>query len=380
MKKLKINWRSKRVIFLIILILFAGWLLFTKSGKTTYQSLLILSEELPANRIRPLSLVTKKPTTETFTIPDGERQLKVDLVRPAGTKKFPLVIISPGAGAPFGQSSIARLSKALGRIGVGVAFVEVPELRDLGKTEQQHLSRVIPSLVNSFKYFQKQSYSTKIGYLGFCVGATAALDAAEEKEISSSVSFIIAFQPSFSLGASVLLTGNALKPDGSFRPYDVNVLSKTVIIRIALEKLGTGDQKILGKAFIDKQDAPLQELTSDGQTVYNYLYNRDPNKFFELFNQLPLAVKENINNLYPDPRTSQLKAKVFIFSSGADSYMSIEESDLLAKRLPASQVHYTRLESLVHMQPDQHFKIFRDLGEYAKIYSFIYSTLSFIKH
>jgi hypothetical protein len=219
--------------------------------------------------------------------------------------------------------------------------------------------------------------------MGFCIGATLGLTAAEDTSINTKVSFVIADQPSYN-GVSMLslFSKKSLGPNGEIADFEAQPLTIKVLRDIYIEALDSEGDKVILRELFDKGldiSAPeFQNLSKDGKAMFYLLNNTDPKQIDVLREKLPKAVAEKAVSGSPKPKIKNLKAKVFNLANVTDSYIPATESRFLVNDLPKEQIYHLEVAGLNHLEPNQHFKIFQDLKLYLQLFQFIYQTLNWV--
>jgi pimeloyl-ACP methyl ester carboxylesterase len=105
-------------------------------------------------------------------------------------------------------------------------------------------------------------------------------------------------------------------------------------------------------------------LSPQGRAVYDFVNNTDRQRVQELFAQLPINIKSEIQSLSLSKRDlSGIKAQVILVHGLDDPMIPYTESVALAGALPPSQVRLFLVNGLVHVDlkpaPVDYWRIYR---------------------
>lgn len=372
------TWPSRIVagglIFLIaVLVALAG----THQGRVAVKALLVLPHLFPAPPVRPLEWLTPSPVRKEVTIAYDSSRMLADVYRPTGAGPYGAVIIFLGV-APAGRDDprLVRLAEGLARAGV---VVMIPESENLKQ------SRIMPQEVNglvaSFQYLQRQDFVAKerIGFAGFCIGASLAVVAAQDPRINEDVAFVNSFGGYFNaldyIRAIMTKTATYGGRDEPWQPSDqpVRVLSEHLINTVE----NSEDREILSRALLGKEDVPRQELdklSPEGRTIYELLTTKARARVDQLLGQLPAKTQENLRLISPSNGINRLLAKTYIMHDREDQLVPYVESRKLADSL-ASRAHYTEFAFFQHVDPTQSVDPIAFIREAAKLFWHVYLIL-----
>lgn len=302
------------------------------------------------NKYKYLKRVTKEPVRETTALESQGRVLAADVWRPNDNRRHSAAIISLGVDLPKNDDQVVRLANQLARIGFVAVAVDVPEL-----LQTRYTYKTAEDIVNIFKFTQNLPNvdSKRVGFTSFCIGAALSILAAEDPRIAEEVHFINT--------ATVLFNLYTLSRDITTRtvndapePYAWNpdVKSWQVLIGEFVDYLPHNAEKqlltdiLMGRVRPDKDQ--LARLSPDGQSIFQYLTNKDISRSKELWEALPEAGREKLALESPKTKIGELRTKTFVLVDGYDTYNPHTESLALAESLPRDQAVLTELKLFDH--------------------------------
>ncbi len=319
------------VIALIILAL-----LFFQPVVATTKVLLFISEQFPQIPLKPLHLFTNQPKHEQVQFGDG---IVADLFLPNRVEKSPAIILAMGVRTNEKDKPILLgLSDTLARLGYVVIW---PRLEALDK-EQIKYERP-QTFISAFKYLEQYPgvERSRISYIGFSVGSSLAMVAAEDPSINNQVHSLIFF-------------------GGYYNIYDylTSLATKSMVVdgqNIAWNPAEDGVNH--AKGILEKEGLEL------GQFISAPLSKEDTNRLLQYS---------------PDQNLENFKAAIFILHEKADNYVPFVESIKLKQAL-AGQVPTTfHLANLFeHVQPKKGFSP-DVISEFAGLFVFLHKLFMYL--
>lgn len=302
------------------------------------------------NKYKYLKQVTNEPVRETASIQSQGRILTADVWRPNDNRRHAAAIISLGVDLPKNGDQIVRFGSQLARIGFVAVAVDIPEL-----LETRYTSKTAEDLVNIFKFTQNLPNvdSKRVGFTSFCTGAGLSLLAAEDKRIAKDVYFINTATVLFDLytlsrDITTKTINDVPEPyswlpnlkswqvlTGEFVDYLPDIAERQLLTEILMGRVKPGKDQ-------------MAQLSQDGQSIFEYLTNKDVSKSKELWEALPEAGREKLALESPKTKIKELRAKTFVLVDGYDTYNPHTESLALAESLPRDQVVLTELKLFDH--------------------------------
>jgi dienelactone hydrolase len=292
--------------------------------------------------------------------------VEATLVRPGHGKRWPAVVFVNGA-TKLGHlhPDVQRLARGLARAGYLVVVPELPGLRR-GEITLQTLAATVA--VARTTAARPDVRDGRVGFVGVSVGASLALCAAEDRNLSGRVSAVAGIAPYTDLEevARVATTGY-VRAGGRLVPYDSDDFVQLAVARsfaASLPARRDRDRLVrLLAAIPTERDEPLRglrprSLGPQGRALVRLLRNRDSGRFDALWRELPPAVVAAAQRLSPVVGASRLDAPVVLATAPDDKYFPVAESRSLAAR--SSRVRVTVTSALSHALPEPSL---RSLGD-----------------
>lgn len=287
---------------------------------------LFVSEEFPQIPIKPLGLITPTPTTEQIELGEGQEKIIGDLLIPESEQKNPALIVAMGVRtSEKDKPMLLGFSETLSRLGYVVLWPRLQALEnETVKNEQPE------TFVRSYQYLQERPEVDKdrISFVGFSVGSSIAMVAAENPSINDKVHGFVFF--------------------GGY--YNI----KDYLHSLATKSMTIDNQQIPWEPSQDGINHAQRVLDQYGLKV-------------EQFKKPENSTSEQIQRLLrysPDQRLKDFKASIFILHDKSDSYVPYAESEKLKNALEGKvSITYHQSDLFAHVQPQQEtsLKILREL-------------------
>lgn len=347
-----------RRVLLILLLAVVLAVALVPAARAGADTLLLMPEFFPGAPVRPLEWVTVPPKRSTVELHYAGQTSIASLYEPGTPGPHGGLIIFLGvAPAGLDDPRVVRLGDGLARIGL---VTLIPQSQDMIN------SKVDPSeideLVAAFQYLATRLNVApdRIGLGGFCIGASIALDAAEDPRINQQVALVNSFTGYYDLTsyATSILTHSIApyppEPGVSRVPWEPSANATAVLDDelISLDPNPT-EQALLHAAARDP-NAPRPDpskLSPLGHTLLTLLTTRDPATVEKAFGDLPAADQQIIRRLSPSTHLSDLKARVFIMHDVADTNVPYVQSRMLAAHLRPGQGEYDEFHFFNHVDP-----------------------------
>lgn len=326
----------KAKIILIVLIIFI--LIFFQPIVVATKVLLLISEQFPQIPLKPLSLLTREPKHEQIKFGNG---IAADLYIPTQILGFPWVAQDKAAALILAMGVrtnekdkpiLLGFANTLTRLGYVVVW---PRLKDL---DVDRIKYERPqTFLNSFQYLQKRPEVDKhrISFVGFSVGSSIAMVAAEAPSINSNVHSLIFF-------------------GGYYNVYDY------------LKALATKSMVLDGQ---DISWNPAQGAVNHAKEIL-----KKEGLKLEEFQFAFQAEHPRLLKLSPDQNLSNFKAPIFVLHEKADSYVPYVESIKLKQALKGKVPVTFHLANLFeHVQPKKGIS-FEQIREFAVLFGFLYKV------
>ncbi len=285
---------------------------------------------------------------------DG-RSYQADVYRPLTAPRMAIVLL-PGA-SPAGKDD-PRLVEFAAWLASARFVVLVPDIVRLRHLELR--ADIIPQVVDTLRYVNETANLApqgKTGIVAFSVAAGPALLAALVPEVRDRVAFVLSIGGYHDLLATLTfsITGY-FKADGQWQHRPPQDLGKWVFVLSNADALpDRSDRELLAqmaKRRLADQDPSVlaPRLGREGQAVYRFISNTDPEKSQALFAALPSAITSEARALSPSARDlSALRARVILVHGRDDSIIPYTESVALARALPSSQYTLVLVSGLYHV-------------------------------
>lgn len=357
---------------LVPALLAALLLALTHPGWVATRTVLLLPDMFPTSPLRPLTWVTAAPRVEEYNYDFPAGHIDSDVYVPASGGRHGAVIVLLGAvGFPRRDPTLVRFADGLSRAG---AVVMIPESSNLQQGDI--LPDEVDGLLQAVTYLRARPEVDpgRVGFLGFSVGGSMALLAAEDERGRDQIAFINAFGSYYD--AADLLRAVAtreIRVDGQSLPWEpaeltVWVFSRQLIAPLPAER----DRDILARAFLDKQPealAELGELTADGRLVLELLSQPAPERVDQILADLPEGIRARLRGISPSQGLGGLKAAVYLMHDRSDSYIPFTQSRKLVARAPPGTVRtYSEFDLFAHVLPDRPLEGLDFAREVLKLY------------
>lgn len=321
------------------LILLAFGLLFRSPLTAAAKVFLLASEQFPQIPVKPLGLISSPPRTEKIELGEGENKIVAEVFLPAAAGQHPAIIIALGVRTqekdrPF----VVGFADTLARLGYVVFWPRLETIDlDLIKFERPQ------TFTTSFQYLEKRAEvdPQRISFMGFSVGSSLAMVAAEDPAINERVRGFVAFGAYFSI-----------------LDYLRALSTKTILV--------------------DGQTAAWQP-TEDGLNQVTDVLGKEGLKLEQFSDDLLSPTeKGGILRYSPDQNIANFKTPIFILHEKADGYVPYVESLKLKQALEGKVPLTFHLANLFeHVQPKKGFS-FEILGEFAGLFGFIHQAIAFL--
>ena len=362
------RWRVIAALLALLIVL----PLLTHPGRVAAKTLLLLPDMFPNSPVRPLTWVSGAPRLEerSFDWPGGH--IDADLYLPAsGGRHGALVLLLGAVGFPRRDPALVRFADGLSRAGAVVMIPESTNLQngDILPTEVEGLILAVEHLRS-----RPEVDPRRVGFLGFSVGGSMALLAAESDGGRGQIAFVNAFGAYYD--ATELLravASHTIVVDGQGAPWEPSELTVWVFMRQVIASLpDERDREILARAFLDGQpeaQAELDQLSMDGRLVVELFRQPPPQRVDEIVATLPASTRERLRAISPSEGIDRLTADLYLMHDRSDSYIPFTHSRRLANAAPPGALRaYTEFDLFAHVMPDRPIGGFDFVREVFKLY------------
>ena len=304
------------------------------------------------------------------------------VVRPAGEGPWPAIFLVNGT-VPEGRKlpEVRNLAEGFARAGYLVVVPDLP-----GLTED----RITPQTADATTQVAREISERpdvedgKVALVGVSTGATLALLAAERANLEGRVSVVAGVAPYSDIRTvvNVATTGHYRRSGGELVRYRADPFLSYVIARSLVAALPPGEDRrtLSGElASIDREDPdPLdglrsrrtEDLEPEAASVIRLLANEDPERFEDLYGELPEGVRADLRELSPLAGTGRIDARVEVVTGPQDRYFPASESYGLKRVAPQRRVTVT--QALDHAELKFSF---RDAPAFAAFDGFVVRSL-----
>lgn len=316
-------------IFLFLLAgIFVIGVIFSKPLITHVKVILFISEQFPQIPAKPLQLLTSVPKQAKIELDSANGKIVADLITPASEKPKPALILAMGVKTQEKDKVILlNFAQTLARLGYAVFWPRL-EILDRGVSSFEDPE----TFIKSFEYLEAISAVDKnrISFVGFSVGSSIALVAAENPRINEKLHSLVFFGGYYSLRDYLAAL---TEKDSAWQPAEGAV---NHLLEIAKEK-----------------------------------------KWGESFDELRVAQetqREIFEKLSPSQNLKNFRARIFILHDKNDPYVPYSESIKLDRSLPENiRRSFVLLNLFEHVQPKK--EVSRQvIGELVKLYGFLYQV------
>lgn len=333
-----------RIVWIILLAVTIVVVISWNSMGTNVKAFLFISQGFPQIPVKPLSWFTKEPETERVEF--GEKQeIVADLVLPASPaggpqkgEKHPAIIFAMGV---YTQEKdrvlLLDVADTFARSGYIILW---PRSKILDKEEGILEGPQI--FVESFKYLESRNEIDKerISFLGFSLGSSIAMVAAEDPEIAGKVRSLVWFGGYYSL-------------------YDY--LTSLAVRQFVVQGRTVGWE-------------PHEGATSHAEKIM-----KPKGGSLELFkgNKVTEEQKAYLARFSPDAKLDNFRARLLILHDKNDSYVPWVESQKLKQAMDEERVVAYHITDLFgHVQPKDGGINWGVAKELWNMYRFVYKVFS----
>jgi pimeloyl-ACP methyl ester carboxylesterase len=344
--------RLRRAFYLLMLAVLIGLLVSYWSWVDAQaRAVVVISSVLDAPVLTPAAeAVSGEPGFEDVPVA-GNPTL---VARPAGEGPWPAIFLVNGTVREGRKlPEVRNLAEGFARAGY---LVVVPDLPGLTKDEiTPETARETVDVAREVSA-RPDVEDTEVALVGVSTGATLALLAAEDTALRGKVSLVAGVAPYSDIETvlSVATTDHYRRSDGELIRYEADPFLSYVIAHSLVAVLPSGEDRrtLSGElASIDREDPdPLDGLRSRGTedlepeaaSVIRLLANEDPERFEDLYGELPEGVRADLRELSPLAGTGRIHVPVELATGPHDKYFPPSQSYRLERIAPEHRVTVTR--------------------------------------
>jgi len=251
---------------------------------------------------------------------------------------------------------VRRLATALARVGFLVAVPDPPGLAS-GRIDGDTVTSVV-TVVREVAD-RPEARAERVGLVGVSIGATLALVAAEDTHLAARVTVVAGIAPytDFVNAVRLATTAHAFEA-GRLVPLQPPGFLGLVIARSLVAALPASARRdaLLAELELlpDSAPDPLGRFRSAGcepedlRALVALLGNRDPRRFDELYEALPIELRRGIARLSPLAGAAALRAPVELVVGPNDKYLPAAEIRALVAAATGTRVRVTVTSALRH--------------------------------
>lgn len=231
-----------------------------------------------------------------------------------------------------------------------------------------------------------------IGLIGFSLGGSLALLAADDARIRDHVAFVAAMGAYFRLEDVLSAAGAGFRAPGG-ESLELEPPSKFAIAASLVATLRDPDRQTLDQALEGGRDSPLEVLSRvdmesvgpQAKRVLALLRNRDPGRVAPLIDAID-GMAATLGELSPESVIGRLQCPVWLLHDERDRYVPFSQFELMSSAA-AGRPNFTFLaiRLLEHTEPlPPMINPLRLLGDYlpglVKLFRFVHGPLSALRH
>jgi len=343
--------RLRRAFYLVLLaVLISLTIAYWSWVDAQARAVVVISSVLDAPVLSPtVRVVSGEPRLSDVRVA-GHPSL---VVRPAGEGPWPAVFVVNGT-VPEGRKlpGVRHLAEGFARAGYLVVVPDLP-----GLTED----RITPQSVDAATQVAQKISSMpdaedgEVALVGVSTGATLAVLAAGDTSLKGSVSLVAGVAPYSNIETvlSVATTGHYRLSGGELIRYEAAPFLSYVAARSLVAALPPGEDsrtlsteiQSLGRESADPlrdlRSRQLDDLGPDAKGVVRLLSNRDPERFDDLYADLPDGVSDDLEGLSPLSGGGRIRVPVELATGPHDKYFPPSESYALERIAPQRTVTVT---------------------------------------
>ena len=350
-------WRKLLIALALLPVLGVLLVAATPQGRTGFKTVLFIPQVLPSIPIHPQEWFTDDPIRQEVSYPIPSGQGVADLYTPTGEGEYASVLLFLGVN-PAGRDDdrVVNLANALARSGM---VVMIPWSDTM--TQKRIETTEIENLVSAYQYLLDLDMvdPERAGMGGFCVGASLAMVAAQDRRIRDQVSFFNSFGGYYDM-ADLLrsISSESRAYDGAVEPWNPKSLTREVFTTHLIEGVeDNGERELLTRHFIEGAqiaEESIAALSPGASAAYRLLKGTSYEEAGALLGELSPKTLEFIRRVSPSTNINQLKARVLIMHDREDRLVPAEESRRLEDRIAKSgNVYRTEFSFFQHVTPSR---------------------------
>lgn len=281
----------------------------------------------------------------------------------------PPVVLVHGA-APEGKDD-ARLIRLARSLAAADRLVFVPDLELKNRTfEERDIERIVASIAALADH--PAASDERVQVVGISYGASFALVAAADERVRDTIEQIAVFGAYFDLTGYIqaITTGTSIVSGDRIswdRPARAEDLLREVSVQVAPGELRSELRRALEGRM------PPDDLGPDARRIHGFLANEDPERTYELRDDLPADMRAILTRFSPSTTAARLAAPVIVLHARNDPAVPYAESLRLVEALPGARL--VTLERFSHVDLEGGVaEVARDLFQTWRFTSWILSS------
>ncbi len=346
----------KKILLLSVLVIIG--VLFTAEIKRGGMSLLILVDSVRSPDKAVMGKLFDGPMVTKVTVPSRDRVIHADLYcSQKEGRRFPLLLVHGLNPTGKDDEHLVLLAEDLARAGF---LVMVPEFEGM-KTLRIRTSDA-EDILQSFLYLCKAGQTApRGGMMGLSYGAGPMLLAAADARIRDKVSVVATFGGYYDLRNVMLFALTGAYEYGGLRGHiRPDAALRWMFAYKNLDLLRSSQDRETLREIIEKRnryelveaDGLAKSLGHEGRALYDFLLNTEQKRFAQLYEKLPLTVREQVYQLSPARAVDYITGSFIIVHGTDDSSIPYTESQRLADAvIDKNRVHLALLPQFMHGEP-----------------------------
>ena len=238
----------------------------------------------------------------------------------------------------------------------------------------------IQNLVAAFQYLRGQPFvdPDRVGFAGFCIGASFVLMAAAQEEVRDDVAFVNAFGPYHRLQDLALAIGTGTRVSNGKRiPWTPDKLTKEVATLLLIESLGSAaEQDRVREALTSGREPGPGELSQEATAIFRILAGGTSEQVEAAVLALPGELLAEMDLVSPAGYAERIKAPVLLMHDRDDDLVPSDESRRLAEALAHNpRLRYTEFSLFQHVDPTRSVSPPVYVREVFKLFVHMYNVL-----
>ncbi len=375
------RWRVLLLSLTALLLLAVVLTIATPQGRAAFKAALFIPQVVPTIPIAPQRWLLGEPTRNEVTYPLASGHGVADLYLPPRGGKHSAVLLFLGVN-PAGRDDprVVRLAQGLARSGM-VTLIPWSETMTQNRIDPTE----IDNLVRAFQYLRglDEVDPDRVGMGGFCVGASLATVAAQDRRIRDDVRFVNFFGGYFNAFDLVksIAAGKSFY-DGQIEPWNPDDLTRQVFATSLIESLeDPSERDALAVVFVGGQDGSKVEIegfSPNGYAVYRLLKGATLDEAEALLRQIPQKAQDMLKLISPSAHLDDLKARVLIMQNREDNLVPVEESRRMVDALSDNgRVYYTEFSFFQHVDPTRPVNPLTFVRESFKLFLYMYQIMRY---